>query len=74
LADAVMGQYNDTPDQILGTDSTPQLEDVEVVQFGMGEAENEGYEEDDGSRATSEDVDAQGPSQGTSTRKIRDES
>jgi hypothetical protein len=74
LADAVMGQYNDTPDQILGTDSAPQLKDVEVVQFGMGEAENEGYEEDDGSRATSEDVDAQGPSQGTSTREIRDES
>jgi hypothetical protein len=74
LADAVMGQYNDTPDQILGTDSTPQLEDVEVVQFGMGEAENEGYEEDDGSRATSEDVDAQGPSQGTSTLEVGDES
>jgi len=74
LADAVMGQYNDTPDQILGTDSTPQLEDVEVVQFGMGEAENEGYEEDDGSRATSEEVDAQGPSQGTSSRDMRDES
>jgi hypothetical protein len=65
LADAVMGQYNDTPDQILGTDSTPQVEDVEVVQFGMGEAENEGYEEDDGSRATSEDVDAQGRSEGS---------
>ena len=74
LADAVMGQYNDTPDQILGTDSAPQLEDVEVVQFGMGEAENEGYEEDDGSRATSEDVDTQRPSQGMATRELRDQS
>jgi len=71
LADAVMGQYNDTPDQILGTDSAPQLEDIEVVQFGMGEAETEGYEEDDGSRATSEDVDVQRPSEGTSSRQKR---
>jgi hypothetical protein len=74
LAGAVMDQYNDTPDQMLGTDSAPQLEDVEVVQFGMGEAENEGYEEDDGSRATSEEVDAHGPSEGTSFRVIGDES
>ena len=55
LADAVMGQYNDTPEQILGTD-TAQLGDIEVVQHGMGEAEDEGYEEDDGSRATSEEA------------------
>ena len=74
LAGAVMDQYNDTPDQILGTDSAPQLEDVEVVQFGMGEAENEGYEEDDGSRATSEDVDAQGPSEGMLSQERRVES
>lgn len=63
LADAVMDQYNDTPEQILGA---PQLGDIEVVQYGMGEAEDGGYEEDNGSRGTSEGGATQGQLQGTS--------
>jgi hypothetical protein len=57
LADAVMGQYNEEPAQLLNTNSAPQVEELEVIQHGMGEAEDEGYEEDDGSRATSESED-----------------